>query len=255
MRRRLIDAWVCETSHRSPVPVAGGVRPRRNAPTGRRHADRGDQLYRDPKPLTCLPATSSQTSLPTRTRTNLCGPGWQGAPPAKKRIPSPACSLRTARPLAAKPDPGFASDIDTEALDFAQRRLRQQHDRNAADDTTRPLLFAAGRAVAHHQDVREGDRFALHNLVSDPPFSRLDLVVCRNVLIYLDQRLQQHLMEMFSVVLNRGDACFLAAQKPLGPSKEFFTLSKQWRLFRNEREDAAGSRQSLMPRSALSYRG
>lgn len=170
-----------------------------------------------------------------------------------------ACLLFAHREATGRKNPiqVFASDIDTEALDFARSGVYANSTIEMLPTTLRDRYFSPQdgqwRII---KDVREAIVFALHNLVSDPPFSRLDLVVCRNVLIYLDQRLQQHLMEMFSVVLNRGGCLFLGSSETIGTQqKNFSTLSKQWRLFRNEREDAAGSRQSLMPRSALSYRG
>ena len=76
--------------------------------------------------------------------------------------------------------------------------------------------------------------FARHDLTRDPPFSRLDLVVCRNVLIYLDLPLQKRLISMFHYALKpRGFLMLGPAETPgPGPAGIFAVVDKKWRLFR-----------------------
>ena len=74
--------------------------------------------------------------------------------------------------------------------------------------------------------------FARHDLTRDPPFSRLDLVVCRNVLIYLDLPLQKRLISVFHYALKPRGFLMLGPAETAGP-QGFFTLTdKKWRLFR-----------------------
>ena len=59
--------------------------------------------------------------------------------------------------------------------------------------------------------VREQITFSRHNVLRDPPFSRLDLISCRNLLIYLEREVQAHVLEVFHFVLNPGALLFLGS--------------------------------------------
>lgn len=58
--------------------------------------------------------------------------------------------------------------------------------------------------------------FAQHNLLSDPPFSRLDLISCRNLLIYLDGQAQGRILALFHFALRQGGALFLGSAETMG---------------------------------------
>ncbi|MGC2305203.1 chemotaxis protein CheB [Candidatus Binatus sp.] len=72
--------------------------------------------------------------------------------------------------------------------------------------------------------VRELCVFARHDLTRDPPFSRLDLVSCRNLLIYLDQTLQQQIIPLFHYALNPDGFLILGPSETIGRSSQFFRL-------------------------------
>ena len=74
--------------------------------------------------------------------------------------------------------------------------------------------------------------FARHDLTRDPPFSRLDLVVCRNVLIYLDIPLQKRLMSIFHYALKSRGSLMLGPSETPGPQGYFSVADKKWRIFR-----------------------
>ena len=74
--------------------------------------------------------------------------------------------------------------------------------------------------------------FSTHNLIKDPPFSRLDLVVCRNLLIYLESELQRHVASLFHYALRPGGYLFLGPSESLvGPPDLFRTVDKKYRVF------------------------
>ena len=80
------------------------------------------------------------------------------------------------------------------------------------------------------KSLRESIVFAVQNLISDPPFSRLDLVSCRNVLIYLEPEVQEKLLALFHFALNPGGYLFLGSAEGVGPLEELFSpLSKSQR--------------------------
>src|SRR5205085_10528098 len=92
----------------------------------------------------------------------------------------------------------FATDIDDRAL--ATARLGCYPSTIAVDLTQERLQRFFVRENGHyrvHKDLRELVLFSPHNLLHDPPFSRLDLISCRNVLIYLDRDAQNRILNSF----------------------------------------------------------
>jgi two-component system CheB/CheR fusion protein len=74
--------------------------------------------------------------------------------------------------------------------------------------------------------------FARHDLTRDPPFSRLDFIVCRNVLIYLDTALQRRLISVFHYALKARGFLMLGPAETAGQEGLFAPIDKKWRLFR-----------------------
>ena len=81
--------------------------------------------------------------------------------------------------------------------------------------------------------LRETIVFASQNVLGDPPFSRLDLITCRNLLIYLSPEAQQRVIALFHFALREGGHLFLGNAEGLGRNEELFhTVSKKWRIYR-----------------------
>src|SRR5262249_59156336 len=72
--------------------------------------------------------------------------------------------------------------------------------------------------------IRDLCTFARQNMCEDPPFSRLDLISCRNVLIYLGPELQKRCMPVFHYALNPGGYLLLGTSETTGPAADLFTL-------------------------------
>jgi two-component system CheB/CheR fusion protein len=128
----------------------------------------------------------------------------------------------------------FASDIDVEAINHARSgrypasiitdvppvRLRQHF----SNDTDRYRI----RKV-----VRDRILFTEHNLLRDPPFSRLDMVSCRNLLIYLNRDIQAKVLEMFHFALKPGGYLFLGNSESADSVSQFFApVDKKNRIYR-----------------------
>lgn len=83
-----------------------------------------------------------------------------------------------------------------------------------------------------NQAIRSMVLFARHDLVRDPPFSRLNLVACRNVMIYFNQNLQRKVLESFHYALNPGGILFLGKSETVGKNANLFgTLDRKARLY------------------------
>jgi two-component system CheB/CheR fusion protein len=81
--------------------------------------------------------------------------------------------------------------------------------------------------------MREMITFAPQNLLQDPPFSRLDLVSCRNVLIYLEPPFQKRVLALLHFSLREDGYLFLGPAETVSPIEDLFqTVSKRWRIYR-----------------------
>ncbi len=129
----------------------------------------------------------------------------------------------------------FATDVDEDALVVARQGLYP--DSIAADVSPERLARFFARADEHtyqiSKQVRETVTFAAQNLISDAPFTRLDLVSCRNLLIYLEPGVQKKVVTLFHFALNEGGFLFLGPSETIGRQTDLFeALSKKWRMFR-----------------------
>jgi two-component system CheB/CheR fusion protein len=80
-------------------------------------------------------------------------------------------------------------------------------------------------------ELRQMIVFAQHNVIGDAPFTRVDLISCRNLLIYLQQPVQQRILSVFHFALSPGGMLFLGPSETLGTLADGFeVLDKQWQL-------------------------
>ena len=92
--------------------------------------------------------------------------------------------------------------------------------------------------------------FSQHNILKDPPFARIDLLTCRNVLIYFDDEAQKFALNLFHFCLVKGGAAFLGPSESLGDiAGEFTVVNQKWRIFVKAREVR------LLPTGVLAPRG
>jgi len=128
----------------------------------------------------------------------------------------------------------FATDIDANALDFARAG---RYPESISSDIPKPLLdkyFKRDDGFYHVTNkLREDIVFSSQNLISDPPFSKLDLISCRNLLIYIDASIQEMIIQLFHFSLNKGGFLLLGNAETIGKRTELFEpLSKKWRIYR-----------------------
>ncbi|MBC7961724.1 MAG: PocR ligand-binding domain-containing protein, partial [Steroidobacteraceae bacterium] len=127
----------------------------------------------------------------------------------------------------------FATDIDETAI--AQARAGLYPDDIVQDLGEQRLNRFFTRSDGRWQvkkQIREMVVFAHHSLIKDPPFSRLDLLVCRNFLIYLNSDMQKRLMTLFHQVLKTGGVLFLGSSETVGRNSDLFTtIDNKWKIF------------------------
>jgi len=130
----------------------------------------------------------------------------------------------------------FATDISDTAIEFARTGL---YPSAIAEDVSAERLnryfTRMDGSYKIIKQVRDLCVFARQDLTRDPPFSKLDLIVCRNVLIYLSSPLQKKLMGMFHYALKPTGFLLLGAAESIGSSSDLFaTADKQHRLYQRK---------------------
>jgi two-component system CheB/CheR fusion protein len=140
----------------------------------------------------------------------------------------------------------YATDIDRRAIDAARQGLYPQN--IAADVSPERLERFFIKEDDHYRvkkDIREMIIFAVQNVLVDPPFTKLDLLSCRNLLIYLSSELQKKLFPLFHYTLNQGGVLFLGSSESIGNFVDLFEpLDHKWKIFK--RQDTLLARHAIV---------
>jgi two-component system CheB/CheR fusion protein len=142
----------------------------------------------------------------------------------------------------------FGSDLDSRALASAREgRFPAAIEADVAEERLRRFFTREGDHYRVRQEVRDIVLFAVHDLLKDPPFSHVDLISCRNVLIYLDRELQEQLCSTFHYALNPGGYLFLGSSESAdNPVGLFRTVDRTARIYQSSA--MAGDKPRLLPR-------
>lgn len=146
----------------------------------------------------------------------------------------------------------FATDLSRDAIDKA--RLGFYPAGIVADVSPERLqrfFIKEGNGYRVGKEIREMVTFATQNVIMDPPFTKLDFLICRNLLIYLTPELQKKLLPLFHYSLNQGGVLFLGSSEAAGSYNDLFSpLNAKARLFRR-RESLARTEPLTFPSSSV----
>jgi two-component system, chemotaxis family, CheB/CheR fusion protein len=140
----------------------------------------------------------------------------------------------------------FATDVNGRALEVARKGIYPRSIEHAVSrERLQRFFHKRDDSYLVRKELREAVMFAPQNLVSDPPFSRMDLVSCRNLLIYMEPALQQRVLQIFHFALEGGGYLFLGKSETIGSQVTLFApASKGARIYRR-----MGARGSALPRT------
>ena len=132
----------------------------------------------------------------------------------------------------------FASDINSRAIEQARAGL---YPIGIAGDMTPERLhrFFTREDTSYRvkKEIRELVVFTTHNLLTDAPFTKLDVLSCRNVLIYLDATAQHKILSLFHYAVKPDGFLFLGTSETIGGFESFFTaIDRKWKLFKRTAE-------------------
>jgi two-component system CheB/CheR fusion protein len=127
----------------------------------------------------------------------------------------------------------FATDIDAAALDTARRGIYPESiGTDVSPERLDRFFVKEPGGVKVKKELRDMVVFSLQDIFRDPPFSRLDLVSCRNLMIYVDSVLQKKIIPLFHYTLNPGGILFLGTSESIGDYTGLFQpLNSKWKLF------------------------
>lgn len=135
----------------------------------------------------------------------------------------------------------FATDIDKEAVDRArQGAYPSTIAADVSPERLRRYFLKEDQGYRLIKPIREMIVFAPQNIIMDPPFTKLDLLCCRNVLIYFTAELQKKLLPMFHYTLNPGGLLFFGSSETIGTFQDLFAaIDGKWKMFRRKESVAA----------------
>ena len=129
----------------------------------------------------------------------------------------------------------FGSDLDSRALATAREgRYPAAIETDVSEERLRQFFTREGETYRVRQELRDKVLFAVHDLLKDPPFSHVDLISCRNVLIYLDRELQDQVCGTFNYALNPAGFLLLGASESADtPPGLFRALDRTARIYQS----------------------
>ena len=143
----------------------------------------------------------------------------------------------------------FATDIDSRAIAKARAGLYPASIANDLSPQRLERFFSAepdGSAFCIHKNIRDMVVFSEQDVIKDPPFSKLDLISCRNLLIYMGAALQKKLIPLFHYSLKPGGILFLGTSETVGEFDELFTvLDRKSKLYKRQADTHGAHRAAL----------
>ncbi|HEY8219208.1 MAG TPA: chemotaxis protein CheB, partial [Methylobacter sp.] len=128
----------------------------------------------------------------------------------------------------------YSTDLSEDTINIARAGL---YPPNITLDVTperlRRFFIKEDGGYRVRKEIREMIVFAVQNIIKDPPFTKLDLLSCRNLMIYLEPELQNRLIPAFHYALKPGGALFLSPSEGIGNHTELFSpLNRKWKFYR-----------------------
>ena len=129
----------------------------------------------------------------------------------------------------------FATDIDQDALSHASKGIYPQSiAQDVSEKRLKRFFSREGDRFKIKQEVRKMLIFAQHDVVKNPPYCNLDLISCRNLLIYMDAVLQKKVFSMLHFGLKKGGYLFLGTSESANMMNPYFLeVSKKWKIYKN----------------------
>ena len=140
----------------------------------------------------------------------------------------------------------FATDIDASAIDKARAGIYPASIvADVSPERLARFFVQEDNAYQIKPTIRDMVVFAEQHVIQDPPFSRVDLISCRNLLIYMEPALQKKVLPLFHYALNQDGFLLLGNSETIGEFEDLFaTVDRKWRLYQRK-DDAVAHRRMV----------
>jgi len=130
----------------------------------------------------------------------------------------------------------FGTDLDVDAINIARNgSYPASIAADVGEERLKRFFVRNDDQYQVKRDLREKLVFAVQDIIADPPFTRMDMISARNLLIYFDSDLQKRLIPMFHYALNQNSLLFLGTAETVGEFAELFTpVDRRWKIYQAE---------------------
>ena len=189
-------------------------------------------FFRDPDAFAALAKTVVPQLLAARTE-NTPVRVWVAGCSTGEEAYSLAMLLQEGMDQVRFPVQIFATDLDNEAVDAARTGLYPEGiARDVRPQRLARFFVKEDSGYRIKKEIRELVIFAPQNILKDPPFTKLDLITCRNLLIYVKPAAQERMLALFHYALKPGGILFLGSSESItGLSDHFEVMNKKWKVF------------------------
>jgi len=127
----------------------------------------------------------------------------------------------------------FATDLDKKSIEYGSMGLYPESIvADVSVERLKSYFIKKEKGYQIKELIRKMVIFATHNITKDPPFSKIDLISCRNMLIYLKPVMQKKILTLFHFSLNKNGFLFLGSSESLGDlSRSFSTINNKWKIY------------------------
>ncbi|WP_010178201.1 chemotaxis protein CheB [Aquimarina agarilytica] len=129
----------------------------------------------------------------------------------------------------------FATDLDDRGIDVATKGIYKHNiEAEVPAEILNEYFIKKESDYQIHPSIRKRIIFSKHDILQNPPFNKMDLVSCRNMLIYMENNIQLQVLSSIHYALNKGGYLFLGSSENLGIlNKNFEEISNKWKIYKN----------------------
>ncbi len=127
----------------------------------------------------------------------------------------------------------FGTDLDLDAIQTARAGQYTSISADISPKRLRKYFYKKDNSYTIKNELREMVIFSTHNVITDPPFTKLDMITCRNLLIYLETEAQEKVLSNFNYALNPDGILFLGPSENIGDFLDSFNvIDSKWKIFK-----------------------
>ena len=132
----------------------------------------------------------------------------------------------------------FGTDLDSYSIKTARSGTYTNISTDVSPERLNKFFYKRDNLYTIKEDIRDMVVFANHNVIKDPPFTKLDLISCRNLLIYLESNAQEKVLSKFNYSLKKDGILFLGPSETIGEFLDAFSIvDNKWKIYKRVKSD------------------